>query len=339
MNQVAPSEPRITPVPRLPDFQFDAAGVPERWYADDVGLTAFWNTLSVAAGAAESQFITAGRWLAARTDDPEVARQTLAFVQQEAYHATVHARLNRVLAAQGLPTDPVRTLTAQLFLAIDELAQRPAYLAAGLAAELIIGEFGHRILAEDDGMAGADARIRPLWLWHWYEEVEHHAALFDGWEAVFGRDAEAVRLRRWGLAYMGVTLLAILPVGTWRMAETAGPLRWRPATWRPLARALFGPQGLFRALLPNVWAATRPGFHPDQLHDAAPLLERWRPQLVDDAWVRPSKEGVPRSEASVEVPPASWRDGWNLLRFCGRAGRLAWVALRAGREGERAGLG
>jgi hypothetical protein len=117
-----PSEARgVRVTPRLPDLRFDPTIDATHWFDGDAGRTAAWNALSVIASEGELGFIDAGRWLVARIDDQAIADETRRFIQQEAFHGTVHSRLNRALAASGLPVDAVRDFTRDLIAAVDKL--------------------------------------------------------------------------------------------------------------------------------------------------------------------------------------------------------------------------
>ena len=79
------------------------------------------------AGAGEAGFIDAGRELAAGIEDEAVAEELRAFVQQEAFHATVHGRLNRLLDERGLPARAIKELADELIPGIEA---SPATIAA-----------------------------------------------------------------------------------------------------------------------------------------------------------------------------------------------------------------
>lgn len=329
---------RVTP--RMPPFQFEPASFPEAWFDGDDGITAAWNALSVVAAAAEGEFMDAGRWLLDRIDDPDVAAETRAFIQQEASHSAVHGRFNECLAQRGLPVTPLTTFSVDVFTAMEAYGGRSVQLSAGLAGEQLIGEMGHVVLARPESMQGAAEAPRALWMWHWYEEVEHQAALHDGWVHVHGQSRDARAQRVLGAAYILVLLLAVWPVATWAMlppARGAKPSRARSVSFRPLMRQLFGREGLLIPAFKNLTALARVDFHPFQLHDPVPTLERWRDQVTDPSWERraPSagRHGGLRSE--IAPPRVGARDLLQLVRFTGFAATRALQFARAVR-GQRA---
>lgn len=317
---VTPSMARgVFVTPRLPPFSFEDAGVRGAWFGGDVGRTATWNALSLLAGVAEHGFMDAGRWLVDHIDDPVVADETRRFVQQEAFHGTVHARFNRVLAAQGLPTDGVRDLVLSLLAEVERVGGRATYLGAMLAGEQVIGEIGHALLDRPDTFDGAPDSVRALWEWHFFEEVEHQAALHDGWTYVYGADRVARDRRVLGAAYVLVMLAVAWPVAAWALVPaTERARRSRPATWASAWRQLFGRDGLARGALRNLTALARIDFHPFDMHDPVPTLDRCRDALVSPAWERPMPAQAQR--VPLDRPPLAaigLADLVGLARFAG----------------------
>lgn len=323
-STVTPSMARgVCVTPRLPPFVFDDAGVQGAWFGGDVGRTAAWNALSIVAGAGEQGIMDAGRWLVEHIDDPVVADETRRFVQQEAFHSTVHARLNRALASHGLPTDAVRDLVVSLMEEAERLGGRSTFLGAMLAGEQIIGEIGHALLERPDTFEGAPDNVRALWQWHFFEEVEHQAALHDGWTHVFGANKVARDRRVLGAAYALVLLIASWPVASWALVPAADRARRsRPSTWASAYRQMFGSGGLVRGAARNLTSLVRVDFHPFDMHDPVPMLDRLRDDLVDPGWERPMRAVPPG--APVERPPLAPVGLWDLVGLA----RFAAFAVR-----------
>lgn len=315
---ITPSMARgVHVTPRLPPFVFDDPGVQGAWFGGDVGRTAAWNALSIVAGVGEQGIMDAGRWLVEHIDDPVVADETRRFVQQEAFHSTVHARLNRALASCGLPTDQVRDLVVSLMEECERLGGRATFLGAMLAGEQVIGEIGHALLDRPDTFEGAPESVRALWQWHFFEEVEHQAALHDGWTHVFGANKVARDRRVLGAAYALVLLIAAWPAASWAMVPAADRARRsRPSTWGSAYRQMFGSGGLVRGAARNLTALVRVDFHPFDMHDPVPTLDRLRADLVDTAWERPMRALPPGLAAGTPpLAPVGLRDVVGLLRF------------------------
>jgi predicted metal-dependent hydrolase len=326
---LTPSQQRgIQVTPRLPDFSFGAEQDPD-WAPGAPGLSAFCNTVSVVAGTAEGAFVEAGRWLMAQIADPAQREETRRFVQQEAFHATVHGRFNRALGATGAPVGALGALGAAVVDDLQASVGRVTWLAFALGTEQVIGEFGHAMLARPEPMGGMPEGPRQLFMWHCYEEVEHQAALHDGFEAVFGATRATRAQRVLGAAYAVATFTPPLLAGTW--ARLAPRHRWRPSVWWGLGRELVGPQGLFRGVPPALRALARVDFHPFDLHAPAETLAR-HSGLVDAAWARPPRVQPARDADAEEcVPPVGLGDLARLVAFSLRtAARALAVAWRHG---------
>lgn len=310
----------IQPVPRLPPLEFDDDTVPLDWFGGDPALSAAWSSFSVLAEVAEARFMATGRWLVDRIDDSAAAEELSRFMLQEASHSTVHRRLNRVLADKGLPIDESRALCDRVVGELVAVGGPHAMAALSIAAEQAIGEVGHASLAHPAHWDSTAPAVRSLYMWHWYEEVERQAALYDGWRRVvtpLGPGVER-RLRWFGIATMLLFVGVLWPVLMVRFASAAGhrlPLR----AWSGLVRQLFGRRGLMRRTLRNVLALSRSGFHPFDLQDPRPTLAQWYGVVVDDAWARrfrpPRRHGGQVAEAPTGCTAGGVvRFGWMVLR-------------------------
>lgn len=273
---------RVTP--RLPDLEFGEELRP-RWVNDDAALTSFWAALGVIAPVAETWFIRSGKSLLPRIDNPAIADETRRFLQQEAYHARVHERLNGLLEQRGHPVAPIRRYVTDLLNKMQECGGEYIAIAGALAGEQAIGEIGDAIVKNPWLLDDCDPAPRAMIFWHAFEEVEHSAALYDAYENVYGRGWRAYLGRLLGLTY-AVSLLAMaLPAATHAMLAHAEPGQNRRRHWRRIFGHLFGPSGLLRSSGPVVAAYLRRDFHPWKLRDAGTVLMERRSEFVRDEWI------------------------------------------------------
>lgn len=323
MTTVTPSQARgIHVTPRNPPFAFDVESVPATWFDGDPVTTAAWNALSVLFAPGEKLILEAGRWLVDRIDDPVVAAETRAFLQQEATHSAVHARFNAALSARGLPVDAVDRYADDLLEALERSAGPVTTLSAALAGEQMIGEMGHALLANPEAIEAAAEGPRALFLWHFYEEVEHQAALHDGWVHVFGSDDAARASRVLGAAYVAILVAFAWPATTWAMLPRGEDGEFRDPPLSPTLQHFFGRPGLMRGASRNLVHLLRRDFHPFQVHDPAPSLRDNR-HLVQAAWERP-RPSAGRHGTATDVPRLSAlcaRDLLALGAFAGFAAR------------------
>lgn len=317
----------IQPVPRLPPLQFDDATVPEHWFGGDPARTACWSAFSLLAETAEAQFMSTGRWLVDRVEHPDAAEELTRFMRQEASHSAVHRRLNGLLADRGLPIAAARASCDRLVDWLREESGEHGIAAMSIAGEQAIGEMGHATLDHPEHFEDAAGPVRDLFLWHWYEEVEHQAALYDGWQAVVATlDARIQRRQRWfGILAAGVFMIIMWPVLAVLFAR-AGGARLGLRGWGSVGRQLFGASGLLRRSLYNVLALLKDDFHPFDLRDPRPSLARWDGVAVKPGWARRFRPPRTHGGHTTEVPSGCTL--WTILRLAGVVVSEAWGLWR-----------
>lgn len=287
--------------------------MPEHWFGNDPALTASWNALSVIVAVAERTFVDIGRWLVEHIEDDAIAQQTTLFMQQEAIHAAMHGRMNRILRAQGLPVDAVDAFAKEAIEHVRALSGTSSFMSAGLAGEQVIGELAHAILANPSAMDGLPKKLRELFFWHWYEEVEHQASLHEGWAAVHGEDANARGLRVLGAAYFLLFIGFTWPIAAWAMS-TRRQRRSR-RHWRTIVGQMFGRPGLMRGVASNLRSLARVDYHPSDNHDPYPTLRAYEESAVRPEWSVPVKATPARRAAPDAVPKHAARSWLGPVRY------------------------
>jgi hypothetical protein len=239
------------------------------WCGGDAFATAFLNALSMSFPFGEQFFIDAVR---RALDGSAAALQSglhaeiHAFIGQEATHRRLHVLFNSHLEKQGLK-DGWTGRAKKRVAPLAEADPRHA-LAITAATEHFTAMFAGWLLAHPQWLAGAEPRLRTMWLWHCAEELEHRSTAFDLYQAVEGSHAWRVRWFRRTTAIFMTDLLR----------QTAANLRregalWKLATWRSGLRLLWGRDGLLRQSWPGWWRYLRRDFHPSQQDSM--LSQRW----------------------------------------------------------------
>lgn len=239
------------------------------WCGGDAFATAFFNALSMSFPFGEQFFIDAVRGAVALLPDATRAQfrdEVRGFIGQEATHRRVHALFNAHLERLGLRDGWTPRMQARLLL-LDGADPRHA-AAITAATEHFTAMFADWLLAHPGLLAGAEPRLRTLWLWHSAEELEHRTTAFDVYRAAGG--AEAWRTR-W---FCRVTLLFLGNL----LRQTVANLRsegqlCKRATWKSAARILLARDGLLRGNWAAWRAYLRSDFHPAH-HDSG-LGRRW----------------------------------------------------------------
>ena len=232
--------------------------LPRHWNGGDAFRTAFFNALSFSFPAGEQFFIDALRLglndapaaLRARFDD-----EVRGFIGQEATHRRIHERFNAHLAAQGL----VNRWEGRILRRRRRLEGVDARIWVGVTAatEHFTAFLAEYLLAQPSALAGAEPRLRDLWLWHASEESEHRSTAFDLYRALGGSE----RWRRRLFLVVSMHFVADLARQTLANLWRDGSFR-RPATWASGWRLLFARGGLVRECLGPWWAYWRHDFHP-----------------------------------------------------------------------------
>ncbi len=252
---------------------------PRHWAGGCAFRTAFFDALSFSFPAGEQFFIDAVRMGVAQLDEAGRARfadEVRGFVGQEATHRRVHERFNRQLEAQGYVNRWDARIRARIARQLEGRGAR-AWVGATAATEHFTAILSEHLLTHPQVLAGAEPRLRDLWLWHASEESEHRSTAFDLYRALGGNDAWRRRIYvivSWNFATdLARQVLANLRRdGHW----------WRPATWAGAWRLLLGRDGLVRHAWRPWLRYFASDFHPSQ-GDGAPAAA-W---LADHAALAP----------------------------------------------------
>jgi len=256
--------------------------IERRWMGGDAFRSALFSALSMSFPAGEQVFIDSVRMGLPRLSGPARARfeaEARGFIGQEATHRRVHQLFNAHLYRAGLVNhwEPriQRRLERLRRLAGDEPR---AWVAITAATEHLTALLAEHTLRHPEVLAGAEPRLRDLWLWHASEESEHRCTAFDLYRALGGNEKWRRRFFRLVSWHFATDLLRQTLHNLWRDGSW-----WHLATWRSAWRTLFGPAGLVRC---NARAWRRyldADFHPSQSDGS--LAERW---LAEHAALAPA---------------------------------------------------
>jgi uncharacterized protein len=215
------------------------------------------------------------------------------FVGQEATHRHLHARFNAQLAAQGLVNrwqDRIAQRRER------ELARADVrnWVGVTAATEHLTAVFAECLLAHPELLAGAEPRLRDLWIWHSCEEIEHRSTAFDLYRALGGNEVWRLRLFRVVSAHFACDLARQTASNLWR----SGALL-RPSTWTSAWRTLLGRGGLLRTGWPLWRRYEAADFHPAQADGQT--AARW---LSQHATLAPAVRELASAQVSAAAQPA-----------------------------------
>ncbi len=258
-------------VPRPLRLSLDGS-TPRYWLGDDGVSTQVFNALSIVFPRGEKMFVDAVRAHKEAVKDPVLRQAVRDFIGQEVNHSRAHVEFNDWLAALGLPVAELDREIEQRMKANEALS--PArLLAATCALEHFTAIFATALLDHPDLLSAMHEDVRPLWLWHAIEELEHKSVAFD----VYQESGGTYRMRVSLMALVTVTFLSRVHRRYRRLLVEQGLLEDRRARLRSAWKFL-GPRGYLAGALPAYLDYYRPGFHPSHRDDSA-LLERGRAAL------------------------------------------------------------
>lgn len=242
---------------------------PGRWNGGDAFRSAFFNALSMSFPVGEQYFIDSvskGLKALPASEQDKYAAEVKGFAGQEATHRRIHFLFNSHLENQGYRNEIERRALRRL--KANAHRDLRIHVAATAATEHFTAIFADWMLRHPEALAGADPRLKTMWLWHSAEESEHRCTAFDIYQAVSGNHAWRVRIFRY---ITFVFLTDVMRQTVRNLWHDGSLLSWR--SWRSGARLLFAKDGLLRSNY-GLWSAYfSPTFHPSQ-HDAA-LSKQW----------------------------------------------------------------
>lgn len=233
------------------------------WHTEGVPVTHFFNALSLLFPAGERFFMDSVRHYRDRIEDPELKKQVMGFIGQEAMHTREHVEYNDLLQAAELPA---HKLDARLWWILNfarkilppslQLAQTVAlehYTA--MLADLLLDDSSKRIEGSVEGYT-------QMWQWHALEETEHKAVSYDVWNAVIEPGLKRYLMRTGTMLFTTVLFWAIVFDYHLRLMSAHrrrhGKLR---GMWR-LVKFLYAPGGVFPGIALEWLRFFKPGFHP-----------------------------------------------------------------------------
>jgi len=241
------------------ELALDPTTVPRDWLDGDAYQTTFMNALSLLFPEGEQFFVKSVKAMQDRITDPELRREVVGFIGQEATHGREHRAFNELLVGHGFAEAPRIDLGLKRFLQrVRKVLSPQSQLATTAALEHFTAMLAEQLLRDARMRNAIHETVRPLWMWHALEESEHKAVAFDVYRAIGG----------------GYARRATMMVLT---TATRGVL-WKPWRWLRGATRMYIYPGFLVRHLPAYLAYFRPGFHPND-RDTTALLATWRDEL------------------------------------------------------------
>jgi len=256
--------------PRSLTFMF-SPGIAKHWFGQSPFKTHWLNSYTLIIPEGEKFILRTTKRYVDRVDG-ELKEQVFGLLAQEALHSKEHERFYDNLRGHGYKIEGYlhgyRFVSYKVMEKVGDLLFGPKLLlstAAGIEhINAVIAEIG----LTHDFLASADPQVRALFEWHYAEEIEHKAVVYD----VLQRVAPSYLLRAAGLFFATLTFVGALAVGTAVLLRQDRQLVTRQSL-RESARFFFKEPGFLLQYSSAVRAYLRRQFHPNE-RDNDHLAER-----------------------------------------------------------------
>ena len=237
-------------------------GTNRHWFGDSPFKTHWLNSYTLIIPEGEKFILRTTKRYVDQVDG-ELKEQVLGLLAQEAMHSKEHERFFHNLRMHGYRIEGYlrgyRFLSYRVLERLGGLIIGPKILlstASGLEhVNAVIAEIG----LTEDFLAGAEPELRALFEWHYAEEIEHKAVVYD----VLQRVAPSYGLRLLGMFFATLVFVGSLVVGTMVWLRQDGLLLSR-RSWREGARFFFVQPGFWGKYWSALRAYLRRQFHPNE---------------------------------------------------------------------------
>jgi uncharacterized protein len=247
---------------------------PRHWMDGDPFETHLMNAFSLVFPSGERFFMRSVKALRQHVQSAELQQQVNDFLAQEAFHSREHHAFNLWLKRFKLPITGIERLAEEVTVN-DEARRTPLQnLALTAALEHFTAVMAKFLLTHPEFQEKIHPTLRPLWLWHAVEELDHKAVAFDVFQAAGGRYTTRAT---WMVAAMFGMITSSMYL-QWHLMRRDG----QATNLRSYARGLWrylGPKGYTVELLPDILRYFRPDFHPWESDDRE-LMARAEAELA-----------------------------------------------------------
>ena len=165
-------------------FVFDET-VPFQWHPTNPDFAFLTNAIGVLAIAFERYIVTVMKRAKRVIDDPEIAAEADAFMQQEALHARAHRLHIDALAHRYPGLRSTLDMAIARFDALLDVHPLEFHLAYIASLEATFTPFFKMLIDNRDLLfTEGDPRVASLFMWHFVEEIEHRSSALIIFDAV-----------------------------------------------------------------------------------------------------------------------------------------------------------
>lgn len=261
---------------RRMDFQF-GGDVNRDWLGNNPLVTQFFTGFAARFPEGERFMIDTVKHYRGQIDrQSKLGREVSGFIGQEAHHAHAHDQLNELLASHGSPTIAIDKQTRVVMNIIKKLFGPKYLLAMTAGLEHFTSMFGTAVLRNPELPESVDPKIRPLFLWHAIEEVEHNTVAYDLYQQLDGSYVRRIS------AYVLSTVLLITFIFISQIHLAINdPRSLAPKSLLGGMKWMFGfgkGGGYIRRMTPEFFQYFKPSFHPGT-DEKEQMLKSWASEM------------------------------------------------------------
>lgn len=155
---------------------------PTYWFDNNPFMTQFLTAFSATFPLGEQFMIdTVRKFRDGIKSNERLYNECRGFIGQEAHHFREHEIVNDFMVARGLPVDKLESMIEWWLPIIQSLPEKDQLAITG-AAEHLTALFGNLVLSNPEVIEQVHPTLRPIWIWHAIEEIEHKAVTYDLFE-------------------------------------------------------------------------------------------------------------------------------------------------------------
>ncbi len=240
------------------------------WFNGSAVETLHINTLNNSIPYGERFFVEAVLPYIKHLKDKTLKKNAIQFVRQEMNHSKEHFRLYLKAIKPFYPRLKIRNdFYQKIFLMVAFFVGRKIRLAMVAAMEHFTAVAGELYLGHPEYFNGVDEKITLLWQWHFIEEIEHKAVVFDIFQAVGGNYIQRII----GFLITG-TFFNVCFANYYLHMVCYDKLYKSKQFYVDVYHFFWGKKGLIRKIIGPFLRYLLPGFHPNKLKNAIPLQDR-----------------------------------------------------------------
>jgi uncharacterized protein len=234
------------------------------WHAQGVAVTHFFNALSLLFPAGERFFMDSVRYYRDGIGDPDLKKQVLGFIGQEAMHTREHIEYNDLLQAAGLPAHKLDKRLWAILNFSRKVLPPSLQLAQTVALEHYTAMLADLLLADTArNIEGSVEGYKQMWLWHALEETEHKSVSFDVWNTSIPPGLKRYLMRTGTMLATTVLFWVIVFDYHTALMRAHGRRQGKVTGKWQLIKFLYGPRhGVFPGIALEWLRFFKPGFHP-----------------------------------------------------------------------------